>query len=189
MKKLDIDNTTSNTTTNIDEVKTYPRLVPDGYVCKLIRVEDTPEKEYLKIEFDIKEGPLANYYQSMSERLHFWGGSFIRSYKQTAIQFFVDFIRTLQKSNPSLNWDFTGENDEHVLEGLTCGLVLQDEEYRGRDGSVKHRMRVAAVKTVDDIRSGNFSVPEPKTVPKPEAVQVVTVAAPSTDTDDDIFAV
>ena len=188
MKKLDIDNTTSNT--NVDEIKTYPRLIPGGYVCKITRVEDNPDKEYLKIEYDIAEGPLTDYYKSMSERLHFWGGSFIRSYKQTAIQFFVDFIKTLQRSNPALNWDFTSDNDEHDLEGLVCGLVLQDEEYRGRDGSVKHRMRVAAVKTVDDIRSGNFSVPEAKTVPKPEAVQVVTVAAPEpVKDDDDIFAV
>lgn len=33
-----------------------PRLTPGGYVCKITVAVDVPEKEYLKLEYDIAEG-------------------------------------------------------------------------------------------------------------------------------------
>lgn len=32
------------------------RLDPGGYVCMIVRVENVPEKEYLKVFFDVAEG-------------------------------------------------------------------------------------------------------------------------------------
>ena len=34
---------------NIQESTSFKRLTPNGYICKILKVEDHPEKEYLKI--------------------------------------------------------------------------------------------------------------------------------------------
>jgi hypothetical protein len=39
---------------------------------------------------------------------------------------------------------------------------LAEEEYERRDGDVGTRLRVAKVASIDDIRSGHYTVPEKK---------------------------
>lgn len=68
---------------------------------------------------------------------------------------FKGFLTAVKDSNPG----FVFENQEKRLEGKLVGLVLAEEEYRGNDGSVKKRLYVSAVRSVDRIRKGDFTVP------------------------------
>lgn len=176
---------------DVSEATEYPRLPTGGYICRITLADDYPldgstgKGDYLKIEYDIAEGEFKGYYAKLHKAKSFWGGSFIRSYKKTALPFFKSFTTACEKSNPSFKWS----NDENALVGLLIGLVLGQEEYKAGDGTTKKRLRVAQTRSVDEIRSGNFTVPELKTL---NAVKPSTTAATSnsdggdfTEIDDD----
>lgn len=77
--------------TNVQAAGEYTKLQPGGYICQITKVEDFSEKEYLKIEYDIADGEFKKYFKELSEKFNFWGGNFIRSYKDSALPFFKAF--------------------------------------------------------------------------------------------------
>lgn len=144
--------------TNIQAAGEYTKLQPGGYICQITKVEDFSEKEYLKIEYDIADGEFKKYFKELSEKFNFWGGNFIRSYKDSALPFFKAFTTAVEESNRGYNFDY----DEHKLVGKYIGLILGEEEYISKDGELKTRLYVSGTRSVDTIRKGTFKVPELK---------------------------
>lgn len=155
MKILNLD--------NVQEAEEFEKVVPGGYVCGITSVEDVPSKEYLRIEYDIAEGKLKNYYRNLYNNKGFWGGSTIKSYKDKALSYFKGFITSVEESNPGYKWD----NDESKLIRKLVGFVLGEEEYEARDGSIKTRLYVARITSADKIRKGDYTVPALKKLNKP----------------------
>lgn len=145
----------------------HKRLGPGGYVIGITRVEDHPDKEYLLIEYDIAEGEFKNYYYDLNASMGFWGGSFIKSYKDKALGFFKQFIDAVTASNRGYKWD----NDERKLTRKLVGAVLQVEAYTNRMGEPKEKLAVVQLLPADDIRKGNFTVPEPKNTARQQQAQ------------------
>lgn len=144
---------------NWNEVKEAGTFLPaGGYVCGITSVEDVPDKEYLMFEFDIAEGEFINYYRSLNERKNFWGGTFVKSYKEKALSFFKSMIVCFEKSNEG----FRFVDDEKSFKRKRIGLVLSEEEYEKKDGSIGTRLYVSDFKTVEDIRNGKYKVAELK---------------------------
>jgi hypothetical protein len=134
----------------------FERLLAGGYICRITRVEDMPEKEYLKVEFDIAEGKHRQWFAEIYSRAGFWGGHFVRSYKGSAIGFFKGFITAVENSNAGYTWTWA----EQSLVGKSIGLVLAYEEYISqKDGSVKERLYVAQSRSIDAIKKGDFTIP------------------------------
>lgn len=146
MKKLDL--------TSVQEATDFKTLPAGGYICKITLVEDKEDKEYLKLEFDIVEGEFKDYYKTLFENKNFWGGNFIRSYKETALSFFKAFTTAVENSNQNYKFD----EDETKLKGKLIGLVLSEEEYMANDGEIKTRLYVSSVRSVDKIRKGDFKI-------------------------------
>lgn len=136
----------------------FERLPTGGHICKITLVEDVPEKEYLKFEFDIAEGKYQGWFAETYQRAGFWGGKFIRSYKKKAAGFFKGFVTAVEESNPKYKWAW----EEQTLNGKMIGLVLGSEEYVSNSGEVKERLYVAQNRSVDAIRKGDYKVPELK---------------------------
>ncbi|HWT74349.1 MAG TPA: hypothetical protein VN258_06485 [Mobilitalea sp.] len=153
MKKIDFN--------GVEEPKEYTRLVAGGYICRITLVEDVPEKEYLKIEYDIAVGDMKDYFKNLNDAKGFWAGKFIKSYKETALSFFKGFTTAVEKSNAGYKFD----NDEKKLIGKLVGLVIGEEGYIGNDGSSKNRLYVKDVRSVDSIKNGDFEVPAYKPAP------------------------
>lgn len=156
-------------------------LPAGGYVVRIKDVQNVAGKEYLKLEFDIAEGEHRGYYADLFERAHFWGGSFVRSYKEKARGFFAGFLEAVEKSNDGLVLRTENGLDERQLIGKAVGAILGEEEYIGNDGSLKTRLRVVRVVPADKIRKGDFTVPEIKrleSVAAPEAANVVDMTQP-----------
>lgn len=145
-----------------------------GYVARITKAEDVPEKEYLRFEFDISEGDYAKYGENCIERNGFTPLRFIRSYKEAAAGFFKGFISSVEKSNPAFRWAW----DETALVGATIGVVLGEEEYRKQSGDIGTRLVVARTLTAADVRDGKFKVPEKKTLP---AEAASSFAVPAVD--------
>ena len=142
----------------------FARPTAGGYICKIINVEDVPMNEqgkgdYIRVEYDIADGEFKDYYKEQFDK---WGGnwnaSFIRSYKPKARGMFKHFTNCIEKSNAGYTWDF----DECSLIGKVVGLVIGEEEYKNSMGEIKKKMVVSQVKTVEEIKNGDFTVPKLK---------------------------
>lgn len=165
----------------VEAVENFKKIEAGGYICGITSAEDFPVKEYLKLEFDIIEGDLKGYYRDLYNRKGFWGGSFIRSYKESALGFFKKFLNAVEASNP--NYKFN--NDEKTLRGKVIGLVLGYEEYIANSGEVKERIYVADILSVDDIKAKNFAVPKLKAL-APSRLTDASDFEPVDDDDDDL---
>lgn len=159
------------------------KIIPGGYVCEIKGVQDCPKGynpmkpetgDFLKIQYDITDGEFSHYYKDLEDKFGFWGGTFVRSYKPTAYSMLKAFISAIEKSNPGYTWHWA----EQTLVGKKIGLVLGPDTYIGMDGSEKVKMKVVAIKTVQDIQSGNYKKPDD--TPAPAPVKVVD----TTKTDD-----
>ena len=126
-----------------------------GFICKITSIENKQDKEYLYVEFDIAAGKFKGYFADTYQRVGFWAGKFIRSYKDTAAGFFKGFISAIEQSNKGYKWAW----DEQTLVNKMIGLVLAEEEYMGNAGEVKTRLYVAQNRSVEAIRAGDFKVP------------------------------
>lgn len=137
------------------ELAEFRKIVPGGYIARIVSVEDEPTKEYLKIEYDISEGPLKGIYAEQYEKFKNWNGRFFRSYKEKALGFFKNFIVTVEKSNQG----YIFNDDEKTLVGKYIGVILGMEEYTKITGEIGVRIYVANVVTPECIRKGEFKVP------------------------------
>ena len=163
---------------NIQESTSFKRLTPNGYICKILNAEDHPEKEYLKIYFDIVKGDDKGYFKKQydgdtrKERKWPNAGTFIRSYKDSAASMFKGFTNAVEKSNKGYKWDF----DEKTLVNKVVGLIIADEQYQNQKGQVRVRNYVAAVRSVETIEKGEYEIPALK-----ELTTTKATTAPAND--------
>ena len=132
----------------------FARPTAGGYVIGIVAVEDVPEKEYLKITYDIAEGEFKNYYYDMKQRTGYDLPCFYKSYKDKALGFFKAFVDAVTASNAGYKWN----NDERTLTRKVVGCVLREEEYRNRDGEIKVSLKPDVFYPAADIRAGKFEV-------------------------------
>lgn len=161
MKRVDLS--------NIKEAGESTRLPAGVYICKITAAEDVPEKEYLKISYDIAKGEFAGYYAEIRENHPDWNvGVYYRSYKPRALPMFKRMCSAVSKSNGNFVFDGGMVNaDESTLVGKLIGITLQEEEYYANDGNKKTRLVVYREFPVDKI--GEQRVPAPKLLKVEEA--------------------
>ena len=164
---------------NIQESTSFKRLTPNGYIVKILKVEYHPDKEYLKIYFDIVKGDDKGYFKKQydgdtrKERKWPNAGTFIRSYKDSAASMFKGFINAIEKSNKGYQWNF----DEKTLVNKVVGLIIADEQYQNQKGQVRVRNYVAAVRSVETIEKGEYEIPALKELTTTKA----TTTTPAND--------
>ena len=141
--------------TNVQEAGDFARPTAGAYICTITAVDDNSEKEYLKISYDIAEGEFKGYYTKMREDHPDWEGvaTYYRSYKPTALGMFKRMCSAVSKSNGKFVFDGKTNADEQTLVGKKIGLLLQEEEYYGNDGSRKTRLIINKEFAIDDIAS------------------------------------
>ena len=134
-----------------------------GYILEIVNVTDVPYNEqtgkgdYLRIDYDIAAGDFKGYYTAQNERFGGgkWFANVIKSYKEKALGMFKHFINCVEESNSGYKWTW----DEQSLVNKYIGVVLGEEEYKKRDGSVGVKLVVKDIKTIDQILKGDFKVP------------------------------
>lgn len=147
---------------NIQASGDFERLAAGGYVIKITGVQDQDDKEYLRITYDIAEGPEAGRYKNETPDTDY-RHQFVRSYKEKALGMFKAFIKAVDESNGT-NFVERIEKGfpESELRGKILGIVFGYEEYEANDGNIKERLRVVSCMEADRIRKGDFKVPELK---------------------------
>lgn len=142
----------------------FERLAPGGYVIKITDVqdEDAPDKQYLRITYDIAEGPEAGHFKN-TDAEHVFSHQFVRSYKEKALGMFKAFTVAVDESNGTKFTDQVEKGfNERQLIGKILGVVLCEEEYENNRGEVKTGLKVYSCMSADRIRQGEFKVPELK---------------------------
>lgn len=139
----------------------FQRLPAGGYIAKITAVKDVDDKSYLRLTFDIAEGEKKGFY-AKTDAEHEYTHQFIRSYKETALGMFKGFLKAVDNSNGT-SFESQAEKGfaEQQLVGKIVGILVGYEEYVSDRGDIRERMRVNT-RSVETIRSGNFTVPELK---------------------------
>jgi hypothetical protein len=146
MKKIDL--------TNVEEAKDGVRLPAGAYICKITKVEDISDKEYLKVTYDITSGEFAGYYAKGREEHPDWPwyGAYVKSYKPKALPMFKRFCSAVNKSNDNYIFDGGSANsDEQTLVGKKIGLLMGEEEYYGNDGELRTRLYIRSEFPVSEL--------------------------------------
>lgn len=147
----------------VEESTPFEKLPAGPYVVQIVDVEDVPDREYLNIVFDIAEGPYAGFYSDAFAKANPWSHRFVRSYKDSAKGMFKSFLMRLEESNRGFSvaqWQVY--SNERQLIGLELGIVLQTEYYTNNQGEDKERLSCVGVYASQDIRNGDYKMPDPK---------------------------
>ena len=143
----------------------YPKPKGGGYVCIVTDATNNVAKKRLEIKFDIYEGEFKGYFKELADRANFWGGNFSKSYSEKALPFLKQFIEVVVASNVSTDGLVIGnyeDIDETRLVGKLFGAAIGEKEYMGNDGLKKVKLDTYNAKfyPVEDIRTGNYAIPE-----------------------------
>ena len=140
----------------------FERLPAGGYVIKITDVQDEPSKQYLRIVYDIAEGPERGRYKDEKPE-NDYRHSFIRSYKEKALGMFKAFILAVDAANGTNFNEFIETGfDEKLLKGNRLGVLFGYEEYEANDGTVKERLYLAKLLNIEQVRANDFKIPDLK---------------------------
>ena len=158
---------------NYDKAQEYTpakKLPAGAYICQIMNVEEQTNDYGTKLilAFDIVEGEFKDFYKeqygSQTQEDKKWKGNFrIACPDDNAeendwkLRMLKSSIHKFEDSNQGYHWDW----DEQKLKGLKVGILVRDKEYdyEGRHGFWSEPF---ALITVDDVKNGNFEVPETK---------------------------
>lgn len=164
----------------------FDRPPVGGYVITIVGAVEDEAKEYYRLSYDYAEGEWKDYWLAIHQA-HGWNlPFFICSYKESARDFFKDFMIDLQESNPRFDWHAwvkAGAKPDALI-GLKLGVVVGEEENQWPvgEGPVKIRQAIRYTLPVADIRAGKFKVPALKklkgssSTPAPAAGNAATTA-------------
>ena len=142
---------------NVQENSGFRRPTPGGYIAAIMDVEDHEDKESLLIAWDFADGEFRGTNFEANKRFGYWPMRILRSYKESALPFFKSFKTALEKSNPGYKFQ---EENVYAMIHRYIGVVLGEEEYIAKDGTLKTRLDVQDVRSVDAIRNNDYRVPE-----------------------------
>ena len=167
-----------------EEVVEFDNLKKGAYICVIKDVQDFPDKEYLKIKFDIADGEKKLYFHK--DNIEEWPnqGTTIRSYKDTANKFFKAFITAVEKSNTHKNykWDW----NEKSLIGKFFVAVFAEEEYETEDGEIRISVKCRDIRSIPALKEGKIEIPALKKINKKQDKQEKIISKYSEIDDDDL---
>ena len=160
-------------TTQAAQPGTFSKLAPGGYVCNIVRTELVKSKsgrDMLNVFIDIAEGARAGYFRKdLEHRRKFkpdcqWSpnGTYYQLLFDTdgyVTPFFKWFVESVEKSNRGFQINPT-EFYGNEFTGRLCGFTFGEEEYLKRNGDVGTNIKPKIPLPVDDIKAGNFQIPE-----------------------------
>lgn len=133
-------------------------LAPGGYALKVIDYEVQFRRQYVRLKFDVAEGPCAGTFANAM-----WPISDIMSWSEKSLPYLKAKLRAFSESNEG--WDavdsFTRDAWQEFV-GRSVGAIVRDRIYTGRDGSDKTGNEIYQLVPLSVIASGDFVVPGAK---------------------------
>ena len=153
-----------------------PKLQPGGYVVKIlnVKVEPTDWGSRLAIQFDIAEGEFKGFFDKLYKATpdewenKKWKGSMRLSIPHNtgdetkfkkSLGYFKSQIQAFENSNANLHIDCERDWDENALKGKLVGALFNEKEWE-MNGNTGWFTQCKRFVPVNDIRSGNFTIPK-----------------------------
>ena len=114
----------------------------------------------LQLDMEITEGDYAGYYTRLQNRAGFWGMTINLYLDRKSAWKFARTVDAFRASNADFMYDDDNENDEQVFTGMYVGVVTRYKQYLGNDGLVKKKLVPYITIPVQDVKTGNFEVPD-----------------------------
>ena len=179
-------------------------LPAGGYVAKILKAEVAEYSwgDVLIISFDIAEGDYKGHFRKRwdadanSDFGQKWKGNFRLNipsekskYPDSDKRAFNNMCWAVEESNPGYKWNWK----EETLKGKMIGVLFRNREWE-KDGNTGWTTECCTVVSVDEIRSGAFSIPKDKklkasgtsTSASAEEVREAAQAAVETIDDDEV---
>lgn len=137
----------------------FPTLDPGGYICRIVNVEDKPDREYLLVDLDIAAGVHKDYYKDLHARAGFWGCSMYWSYKESNLPYFKGSVTAVEDSNQGYTFSDQSEKD---LIGKLVGAVFGEEEYMSGAGEIKCSVKPRFLCSTARILDKDYTIPRRK---------------------------
>lgn len=156
----------------------YSLLPAGGYVCKVIRLEEVKSKngrEMIKVMLDIAEGDekdrFRRQYDEDDRADKRWKCNFFQLISDNdgkTSRGFKTFVEMCREENDNFNVEW-GAGFSECFKGKLIGMLFRREEYE-YNGKTGWNTKPYRVKDIEDIRTGNFKIPEDKPL-KDETIQ------------------
>lgn len=133
-------------------------LKPGGYVLRVIDYEVQFRRQYVRLKFDVDEGPCAGTFANAM-----WPISDIMSWSDKSLPYLKAKLRAFSESNPG--WDSIDSFKRDAWQefvGMRVGAIVRDRLYTGRDGSDKTGNEIYQLCPTEVIAKGEYVVPGPK---------------------------
>lgn len=157
----------------------FPKLPKGGYVMKIMGIAKKINSagEYLQIGMDVAEGQYKDFYtkqytnDTRSEKK--WGCNFLLNIPKDdgsekdgwTKSKFKTFTVALEESNSGYHFDW----DESKWKGKIIGGLFNEREYKANNGNISKTANFEKVCKAEDIRTGNYKLPEDKLLDKSAA--------------------
>ena len=164
-----------------DEVVSFENLPVAPQICKVVKIEDIADKEYLKVYFDIADGEYKGFFKEKADNLGEWPSQGItyRSYKKSAEKFFMAFIKAIEKSNPNFKWNW----DETKLIDKLFVANFGEEEFVW-DGERRVKVKCQEIRSLQALRDNKIKPLKIKKLTKEQENELYAV----TDTAEELLA-
>lgn len=130
-------------------------LAPGGYVLKIIDLELQMRREYVRLKFDVAEGPCAGTFANAM-----WPISDIMSWSAKSLPYLKAKLRALSESNDGWSAEDAFKRDAwSEFVGKRVGAIVRDRVYTGRDGTDKTGNDIYQLVPTETIASGDYVVP------------------------------
>ena len=166
-------------------------LPAGGYVCE---IKSSKQEVYswgsrLVLMIEVAEGEYKDFfskdYRSQDREDKFWRGIINQNVPNESAdnyenqkRFFRSFTNAVEASNPGYHWDW----NETGLKGKKIGVVFGEREKQSQKGTVYTITNAEKIISVEDVRSGNFKIPEKKClVPTGNTFGGFTAITPDSD--------
>ena len=168
---------------NWEETKAIKRgekeqLPSGGYIIEIMQAyeNETASGKSLKISFDIVQGEYAGFYMKKYKKRYDkeeqWKGNYFMFYPKDNDDIYTrgilkGNINAIEKSNTGIKliptFDGNGFTSQSIkdLEGKLVGAVMYEKEWE-MNGRTGFYTTVSHLETVEDIKNGNYKVPEKK---------------------------
>lgn len=133
-------------------------LEPGGYVMEVIDYEIQNARQYVRLRFDVAEGPRKGTYANAQ-----WPISDVMSWKEAAKPMLKQKLRVLSESNPGWNAEDAFINDRWgEFLHKRVGAIVRGRKYTKKDGSDGEGCEIYQLCSVEQVAAGDFVVPGPK---------------------------
>ena len=150
-----------------------PKKMPaGGYVCRIVKAFESVNKydePCLTLYLDVDEGEFKNYFGEIYKRRLERGVDrypcvYIQRIDEYAARHFKRLIHLLECCNEDFSCDVDGGDiwDEREIERLKLGVVFCEKKFK-RGRSVRSNLVPHALRTIEQIRNGDFTVPKKQT--------------------------